>query len=402
MNGLRKLTETVYESTDGSFRLRVRKGRNIEAAFVNRPNVWVSTGRRDMKGALDYAQRCARANSLVPRREVPTLGEYAAGFFTRTDAGSIRARNEHFGKTRSAGYYIFCQGRLENYIMPRFGRQRLDMITDVEIERWYSSLDSAKSGRPLAPTTKIKVLYTLDAVMESARREGIIDTNPCTTVERITERTVNPRKPFTLNEIRTMFPNDEDECIRLWGSLKWACYFSVMVDTGFRAGEVAALTRDNIVGNGLFLTSSVDSLTGVVKQSIKTSYRGQKYKTGTLSRFTMSLLERYMDEMPEDQKLMFPNDKGGLLKPETSNKHLKGVLRRLGIPIMGRTQHCIRHFFNTYMLNNLSKDMDTDDVRELMAHTGYRPEYDHRSPLDIVTRLEKVRPIVDRIHEVVS
>lgn len=398
MHGLKSVSATVYESSDGSYRLRSRKGRNFEVSFNNMPGVWTSTGTRNLKDAMEYAGRCARSNRLVSRNGSPTLGEYAKDFFSRTDDASIRSRNGFFGKERSEGYYIFCQGRLENYILPRFGRQRIDTITDMEIERWYSSLSSARNGKPLAPATKVKILYTLDAVMEAARRDGVVESNPCRTVEKLTEKTVNPRRPFTLNEIRIMFPNDQDECIRIWGSLKWACYFSVMVDTGFRAGEVAALTRDNLVGNGLFSTSSVDSIAKTIKNSIKTSHRGQSYKTGTLSTFTLTLLERYMDEMPDGQELFFPNDHGGLLDPATSNKHLKIVLNRLGIPVMGRTQHCIRHFFNTYMLNNLSKDMDTDDVRELMAHTGYRPEYDHRSPLDIVTRLEKVRPVVERIH----
>ena len=41
--------------------------------------------------------------------------------------------------------------------------------------------------------------------------------------------------------------------------------------------------------------------------------------------------------------------------------------------------------------------LNQDDVRELMAHTGYRPEYDHRTSDDIIDRIMKVKPIIDSI-----
>lgn len=397
MHGLRKISETIYESANGDFKLRLRKGRNVEVSFSNMPNVWTSAGTRDLREGLDYAKRCLKADMIVGKSHKITFAEYAKDFFRRTDDKSMQARDEFFGKKKSEGYYIFCQGRLENYLLPRFGKQIIESISDMEIERWYSSLISTK-GRPLSPATKVKVLYTLDAIMESARRDGIIPFNPCKNVEKMNERIMNPRKPFTLSEIRIMFPNNPKKCVEIWGSLKWACYFSIMVDTGFRPGEVAGLRRENFIGNGVFSCSSVDSITDTLKDSIKTSRKGQSYKAGTLSNCTIKLLEMYIDTLPDSQELFFPNDANGLLDPATSNKHLRIVLDNLGIPLNGRSQYSIRHFFNTYMLKHLGEEsMNTDDVRELMGHTGYRPEYDHRSPLDIVLRLEKVRSVIDKI-----
>ena len=81
---------------------------------------------------------------------------------------------------------------------------------------------------------------------------------------------------------------------------------------------------------------------------------------------------------------------------ELANKNLRSACKRAGVDIGSRTQYCFRHSFDTYMLNNLGELASEEDVRELMGHTGYRPEYDHRTPEQMLFRMQKVKPLIDQ------
>lgn len=397
MRQIKKTSKTVYESKSGDFKLRNRKGRNIEVAFSSSPNMWTTTGTTNMDEALEYAMKCLKADRRIGTGNEITFKEFAENFFSRTDERSQHRRDINYGKEKSAYYYASNQSRVNNFLIPKFGGYRLSAIRDIDIESWYVSTKTKDGKKELSPSSKLKILNALNIILEAARREGLIDVNPCDKVEKVADNNKKRRQPFTVEEVQKLFPYDIEKLIEIWGSLKWATYFSIMVDSGFRAGEVAGLSKSSFISSGVYSVSSVDAYTKQIKRSFKTSNKGQNYKVAILSSYTMELVEMYLKNMPEGQEYLFLTEKGGPMTPEVSNKHLKCVLKKAGIPINGRTQHCLRHFFDTYMLNNLGVDVKTADVKELMAHTGYRPEYDHRTPTDIVKRLEKVRPVINSI-----
>lgn len=383
---------TIYEDPSLGFKLRKRGDRNLEVSYYYRPNVWISTGTRDKKKAVENIKSRLSLSFRSPvRKKNITLSEYADKFFLRRDPDSFRVKNENFNKIFEESYYTSHQGRLENYILPRFGTYRLDCITDVEVESWYAGL-RLTSGKKAADGTKIKVLDTLATVLEFARKQGFIKTNPLGSVERM-KVIQKDRIPFSEDEIKRLSPHSREDILKIWGTLQWAVFFSIMIDTGWRCGEVSAIRRQDIRYGGIYSECSVDYATRKVKHRIKTTGKGQSYKVGILSDYTLDLLDDYLAEMDKGEEYLFKIQPSGKLNtPNVSNKHLKESLKRAGIPDLGRTQHCFRHSFDTYMLNNVSENIAMKDVLELMAHTGYQPTYDHRLPDDIILRLNKVKP----------
>ena len=385
----------VYSHKSGLYKIRERKGRNLEVQFTARPGIWESTGTKEFTTAVRQIDAMLINNGAARNSIDVLLKDFAKDFFIRTDKDSFQKRNELFNKMNGESFYRLNQGRLDNYIIPQFGDYRLRDITDIEIEDWYISLMSfADPTKELSDNSKIKVLETFKYVMHEAKRKRLITVNPCDDVQRITQVNAE-RKPFTMEEIQRMFPADISQLEDIWGSLQWAVFFSIMTDTGFRPGEVSALARENIDGNGVYTTSSIDARTRELKNSIKTSKKGQDYKVGILSDYTQRILTIYLAEL--DGEYLFIGKNGKFNRPEVSNKHLQGVLKRLGIPLEGRSQYCLRHTFSTFMRNNMSATIGEDDVRELMGHTEYRPEYDHRTPQDILFRLQKVKPVIDEM-----
>lgn len=380
------------------YRIRKRgEHRCWEVEFKGAKNQWHSTGTK----YLDEVEGKVSEMLMKEGKQTVTgmyFRDFAKNFFLRGDQYSIRKHNEMMKKFYDEAWYESNQGRLNNYIMPMFGDMLMSDITDVMIEDWYISLNSfANSSKPLADNSKVKVLQALKHIMKEAKRRRVIDINPCDTVELI-EQEHAKRGFFTVQEIRLMFPSDRMRLMQIWGSLQMALFFSIMVDTGWRCGEVSALRKQNFINGGIYSTCSVNYRTGEIKNSIKTSKKGQDYKVGILSDYTMELYRDFVATWDRDE-LFYLEKKGRLNRPDGSNYVLSRALAYLGIPDEGRTGHCIRHSFDTYMLKNTGDMVSHDDVLELMAHTSYRPEYDHRDERDMIERLSKAKPLLNNIRK---
>lgn len=386
---------SYYVHYTNLYQVRQRNGRNFEVEFFDARGIWKSTGTRNLS---EVEEAISRMLMKVGKKTVTglTFGEFAKNFFARSDEESIYYHNIKFNKIYNATWYDAHQGRLENYIMPMFKDWYLQDITDVAIEDWYIGLNSyADKNKPIADNTKNKIIYTFSYVMQEAKRKKLIDKNPCENVENIKE-VQKKREHFTINEIKALFPEDRMRLVQIWGSLQYALFFSIMVDTGWRCGEVSALKRENFIGDGIYTESSVDFYTGRAKSSIKTTSKGQKYKVGILSDYTLELYQDFIKTWEHEYLFYVGNASRYLNTPDRSNRALRFACEEAGIDRRGRTEHCFRHSFDTYMLNHLDSTLTEADVRELMAHTGYRPEYDHRTGRDIIDKLtDKIKPKVN-------
>ncbi len=122
---------------------------------------------------------------------------------------------------------------MKNYIIPQFGKRRLNDLNPVEIENWLVGLS-------LANGTKNNILYTLNIVLREAKREKLIAHNPIDEVEPLAAN-YKARDIFTLDELKKLFPKDDREkLLKIWTGLKYASLFHTMATTGIRSGEARA------------------------------------------------------------------------------------------------------------------------------------------------------------------
>lgn len=394
----------IYHHVSGSFRLRERKGRNVEVQFTSRPGKWESTGSKDLYEATEYAETrlLNRGASIFSTKAVMTFGDFAKRFFLRYDENSYRRRLESFGKNYGEAFYTSNQSRLDNYIMPALKDCPISMITSRDAEKVYLNCKSVHKDT-LSDNTRNKIRQTMVYIFDDAVRKSLIERSPMEGTGHIVEK-AERREVFSVYEMRKLFPEDRAELKRVWGNstsrsdgsyILWATYFSIMYDTGFRPGEVSALSKDCFRGNGVYTRKSVDGVTRELKNSIKTTSKGQPFKVGILSEYTLSLVKELSGATADDYLFKINGD---WMLCNTANKHLKESLIRAGIDPKGRTQYCFRHSFDTNMLNSINDDMKAKDVQLLMGHTSYRREYDHRTEDNIISALDgKVKDIIDNI-----
>lgn len=367
------------------YRFKCPTGRNIRVEFMFMPGKWLSTGTMDHTEAVHFADKYLYEKLGISNApKTLTLNEFAKDFFSQD--GEYRKRQELKKKRYKDEYYKSHQGRLDNYILPEFGDRLISSITDISIDNWFVRLKK-KDGTDLSDNSKNKLLYCFSAVMDEARRMGYIAENPVAKIDIITEEHIE-RLPITNEERDILFPKDDKALISIWGSVMWAGYFCVMKDTGFRPGEVAALFVKNVYRDlsGVYLENSIDYSTRKLQNSIKTTKKGQKYKIGILSDQTLRMLDLILPY----NGFYFHTGKN-LLRPETSNKHFKTVLEQQSISLNGRSQYSLRHSFET----NIAGKVENKILMELMAHTSFRGEYDHRTPRDLLGQLQPMKELIE-------
>jgi integrase len=148
------------------------------------------------------------------RQVKETVGSAADGWTKRKAEAALRVRlvaveRDGYRKPSPETFAVFARGWLdtfpeqrqhrrttradyravvENHLIPWFGSMRLTEITTAEIDRYVAS--KRRGPHPLGPRTLGLHLTRLGSIFDSARRQGVVPSNPVTDAER-------PRVPKT-------------------------------------------------------------------------------------------------------------------------------------------------------------------------------------------------------------
>ena len=374
------------------YKIYKKKDRCIRVVFDDIPYKSFSSGTTDLAEAIEWADAFLERGGIARPKKTPSLAEYTNGFFLRDDAESVRQRDMRYGHEYSRSRYKKYQHYIDDYICREFGAYLVTAISSRSIERWLPSLQSSK-GKPLANDTKNKILVAFRIVMDEVKKDGYRDDNPAKDVKMFAKKGKR-REALPPQIIKALFPDDLEKRIEIWHGLMWATYFSVMYDTGFRPGEMAALRVCDIYqsrkGLSVGAVTTVNKDEGKIVERVKTSDDGYDKRPGLLYEDTAELVVRLIKEKNlsgEDRLFTAPNRKDGLLMSDTSNKHFKTVLTENGFYKEGRVQYSMRHSYMTARRG----DMPDDILAISMGHTHLRDDYDHQTMTDLIRRLDEKR-----------
>ena len=393
-----KKNATKKQTEPKLYRFKQRKGRNIQVIFHHLPGKEISTGTTDIVEAVAFAEEYLKRDGLTTADDKNlTVKEYCEGFFSRRDKCSFYHRMERLNKMHDEVYWRNSQGYVDNYIIPCLGARRIDSLTTRGIENWILDIKGVK-GQELASGTKQKILQCLRTILDEAVRDEIIDKNPASMVTppSTTNEEKKERRVFSLYEQKLLMPEDLIERIKLWGGIMWASYFSVLADTGMRPGEAMGLRVCDVYrtpqGYGVVAVQEVSTDGKKIKQRVKTSGKGMERRVALLSEGTGKLIEQLVEcqHITDEEECLFLKKrykKDSYIGVDVGNKHLRGVLKKLGLE--DATQYSFRHTFATYRRGST----DESALALAMGHSGgnVRDDYDHRTASVLISQLEKHR-----------
>jgi integrase len=298
-------------------------------------------------------------------QQVPTLEEYTIDFFVWGRCSWIR-RQHAKGRSFSQGVAKNRRAYLKNHLIPAFGDIRLDQFNPVEIEDWLIHLE-------LSNQTKNHILDTLNIILREAKREKVIATHPLADVERMAN-TFRKRDPLTLEECLLLFPRKKSELMQVWKqergqpstTAKWATLFYLMLTSGVRVGEVAALRWKHIIWETPAIL--------LVEQAVKSDGEIGPPKSGDvravfLPKRTKDMLAWWREQSPftkADDFVFFGEGPDKHLNRKTISKKFPPALKAAGIGAGDRyiTAHSLRHTYNSQMRKVLPEGL----LQYMMGH----------------------------------
>lgn len=374
------------------FRFKVRNG-IYYVLYKTRPDQLRSTGQRTESDAIAWAY----ANMNTKPSPQITLRTFAQDFFIPGKCPwSTRMLKK--GRTFNAYYFDGHRSRLNRYILPEFGPFVLSAISTKMIDEWLMSLKSVRNGQPLAAQSKAKIIVALRRIFAEAEYQGIIDSNPAEKVEPFVDKSQG-RQPFTVDELRTLFPENIDELLGIWQSLSWATFFYIMATCGLRPSEAAALMWGdwNRSLHGAVIQRSVENKTGKMK-GLKTDKHGVTMKAAMFTDRAENLLLMLeaQSERTNRDDLIFHRGDGQPHITETILKHFKASCDRAEINRGSRTTYSLRHSFNTHM----AKLTTLNQVQDAMGHItlSSSKQYYHPTPEALLEKAASIRDLVAEVY----
>ena len=369
---------------DTRYHIRKRNG----VYYWKRPHekTFHTTRTRNKSDARAFIAEALKKDNPIPI----LLNDYAKDFYVWGECSYIK-RQLAKGKSLSEKWAQSRRSHLDMYILPKWGHMRLDQINPVKWENWLISLD-------LANGTKNSITHTINIIFKEAKREGILKFNQITDVEPLSNNYQN-RDAFTRVEIKLMFPDKDEETLRIWGNRYFASLFFTLLTTGMRVGEIIALQWKNVHldKNAIYVVQAVknDNTIGTTKN--------RENRSVLIPDVTKNILAEWKKETyfnADDDFVFHGLDFKNPHKPihrKTVLDKLKSALTRAGIETEGRTLvvHSFRHTYNTMMRAVIS----AETLQYMVGHktAAMTDRYDQATLED---KLQRMLPESEKINDI--
>ena len=228
--------------------------------------------------------------------------------------------------------YNQYKGIYEKHIKPTIGKRKLNGIRQVDIQNVITEMSKKNktkrvkdektgkyikvdTGEKLSTWTMKHARKIMSIAFAQAFKEKYIAENPVIDIQ-IPKRQASPRKTITVSELKILFKNLE--------STRWYWAFYFMLVTGLRRGELLALKWSDIdYANKRIIVDESNSTTGLGDtKSSKVHYVPLSDRAIYYLSKQKEMLEQEPNPILKNEELkkldlIFPSEKGTLLKPDT-------------------------------------------------------------------------------------
>ena len=321
---------------------RINKGWYVDFQFRHadgqRERIRVRSPVQTKRGADEYERQLKNdlLSPLIKKTEVPTLGAFADEFLR-----TYVVTNNKPSEARCKEY------RLRLYIVPFFGKKRLDAIGVREIEHFRAHLMSREPRLELK--TQRNVLAVLSKMLRYAEEIGLIDVAP------------RVRLPKAIDTVADFL--DFDEAERLLDAAQrhypeWYAMVFTGLRTGLRIGERTELRWPDLdlnAGRLMVRRNVVDGHVGTPKNG--------RSREIPLSLQTVALLRRHRHL----KKLVFCHRDGSRITHRVAYRALHKICRVANVTEIG--WHTLRHSFASHLVMN---HRSLKEVQELLGHSDFK------------------------------
>ena len=350
---------SIRQRADGTWEARYTVGRDPGTGKQIRKSVYGTT-QKEARQKLSQAIAALDTGTYFEPSKI-TLGQWMDTWLAEYTSDKKYLTLKHY------------TAQVNTHIKPALGAVKLSNPSAPQIQKFYNGMLN-DAAHPLAPKSVRNIHGILTKALSTAVRVGYLRINPASmvTLPRVERKEIKPLTDVQVKALLAAADGDE------FGSL-----FKVIVFTGLREAEAVGLTW-----------GCVDFRTGTVKICKQLQKRpkeaggfvlappkNDKARTITLAPFVMDILkarqqeqaaqrlrageswEGWQSEKERQSALVFTNELGRHLHPQTVYNHFKKLAARVGAP--DACVHDLRHTFVVLSLQN------GDDVKTVQGNRGH-------------------------------
>ena len=305
-----------------------------------------STGQRTKAKALDYVLARREEGLLgVADRKSMTLNEFCEDLFIK-DKCPIQKDAEARGRTVAGNTMKNRRISLDKHILPYLGKTRVSAITSAQINEWLINLPKRDK---LKRTSCNQCLDALSTVMKYAIKRGIIQNNPCQSVENLGDDTEST-EAFTIKEVDAIIGEEKD-----WKNPIFRLMCMTSAVTGMRVGEVLALRPSHVFPDHILVAHNFSPVDGL---------KSTKTKRKRIVPITPYLYKALASWFPSsNDKFIFSADGE---KPYAESSVAYAINKRCEkLKIKGKTFHSFRAFLDSIFM---AKNINETTLRKMIGH----------------------------------
>lgn len=359
------------KNAQGAGTIRKRSDGRWEARFTTGFNP--ATGKQMQKSIYGKTQKEVREKLTEVTMEVDTGVYIEPSKMTLEQWMGIWLDEYMFDKKWSTVKHYKAQ--VKTNILPALGRYPLSQLDPHLIQTFYNSLLRGKGrAKPLNPKTIRNIHGILSKCLSTAVKLEYMRRNPAesVTLPRVERKEIKPLTDEQVSKMVAQAGNDG------FGTL-----FKVVVFTGLRLGEALGLTWDCIdfQKNRLTINKQLQKRPLADGGFTFAPLKNDKVRVIAPAPFVLNLLKQWNQKQAEDRlaagclwqgwksdkerqnAIVFTNELGGHLHPQTVLVHFKKLAASVGAP-QARV-HDLRH---TYAVLSLQNGDDVKTVQENLGH----------------------------------
>jgi integrase len=311
----------------------IEGGRMYSMFYIDADGGKTKQVKRFLGRVEEMSERAARREHARIMEEVNRKrGSLAPAFKSQTFEEAVSRWRQAVAPNLSPATVRQRESYLRVHILPRFGRSSVNEMGVHEIQQFATDLRKTLSSKSI-----VNILSSVFAIRDYAEKCGMKASKVGFADLQLGSATGPSEVPFFTRRQAAQIIEAAPEPFKTLFAVAWT--------TGLRAGEILALTLDDLDFNHrtVRVNKSLDDATREVRQPKTPKSIAALPMTTALEAKLRDYIHKYWK--PNPAQILFPNRKG--TRPRSRDNvvrvGLKPVLKALGIPADNTGLHAFRH-----------------------------------------------------------